>query len=97
MAALKGEATDRVPVFPLLMFLAVDRAGITHRDYATNGKALAEAQLLLQERFDLDAITACWDAFRVSGDLASILGGEMVYPEDKPPYLRRPLITSNSS
>jgi uroporphyrinogen-III decarboxylase len=58
MAALKGEATDRVPVFPLLMFFAVDRAGITYRDYATNGKALAEAQLLVQERFGLDAITS---------------------------------------
>ena len=92
MAALRGEKTDRVPVFPLLMFLAIDRAGITYREYATNGRALAEAQLLVQERFDLDAITACSDAFRVSGDLAPVLGGEMVYPEDKPPYLRNPLI-----
>jgi MtaA/CmuA family methyltransferase len=94
MAALKGEHADRVPVFPLLMFLAVDRAGITYREYATNGRALAEAQLLVQERFEPDAITACSDAFRVSGDLAQFLGGEMVYPVDKPPYLRRPLITS---
>jgi len=94
MAALRGEKTDRVPVFPLLMFLAIDRAGITYREYATNGRALAEAQLLVQERFDLDAITACSDAFRVSGDLAPVLGGEMVYPEDKPPYLRNPLISS---
>lgn len=94
MAALNGEETDRVPVFPILMFLAVDRAGITYREFATNGRALAEAQLLVQERFDLDAITACSDAFRVSGDLASVLGGEMAYPEDKPPYLKKPLITS---
>jgi MtaA/CmuA family methyltransferase len=96
MAALNGEESDRVPLFPLLMFLAVDRAGITYRDYATNGKALAEAQLLVQERFDLDAITACSDAFRLSGDLAQRLGGEMVFPEDKPPYLRKPLIASSS-
>lgn len=94
MAAMKGEPTDRVPVFPLLMFLAVDRAGITYREYATNGQALAEAQLLVQERFDLDAITACSDAFRVSADLAASMGGEMAYPESKPPYLRKPLITS---
>ena len=38
----------------------------------------------------LDAITACSDAFRISADL----GGEMAYPEDKPPYLLRPLITA---
>jgi MtaA/CmuA family methyltransferase len=90
MAALKGENTDRVPLFPLLMFLAADRAGITYKEFATNGRALAEAQLLVQERFDLDAITACSDAFRISADL----GGEMVYPESKPPYLRKPLINS---
>jgi MtaA/CmuA family methyltransferase len=96
MAALNGEETDRVPLFPILMFLAADRAGITYREFATNGKALAEAQLLVQARFDLDAITACSDAFRVSADLARYLGGEMVYPEDKPPYLRRPLITSST-
>jgi MtaA/CmuA family methyltransferase len=93
MAALNGESTDRVPLFPLLMFLAADRAGITYREFATNGRALAEAQLLVQERFDLDAITACSDAFRISGDLGP---EEMVYPESKPPYLRRPLINSTT-
>ena len=82
MAALNGEPVDRVPLFPLLMFLTIDRAGITYREYATNGQALAEAQLLVQERFDLDAITACSDAFRVTADL----GAEMAFPEDKPPY-----------
>jgi MtaA/CmuA family methyltransferase len=90
MAALHGQPTDRVPLFPLLMFLAVDRAGLIYRQYATDGQALAEAQLLVQERYDLDAITACSDAFRITADL----GAEMVYPEDKPPYARRPLITS---
>lgn len=90
MAALNGEPSDRVPLFPLLMFLTVDRAGLTYCHYATDGQALAEAQLLVQECYDLDAITACSDAFRITADL----GAEMVYPEDKPPYARRPLITS---
>jgi MtaA/CmuA family methyltransferase len=82
MAALNSEPSDRVPLFPLLMFLAADRAGITYRKYATDGRALAEAQLLVQQRYDLDAITACSDAFRITADL----GAEMAYPEDKPPY-----------
>jgi MtaA/CmuA family methyltransferase len=90
LAALAGRPVDRVPVFPLLMFLAVDRAGLTYRQFATDGHALAEAQLLMQERFGLDAITACSDAFRLSADL----GGEMVFPETKPPYLASPLVTS---
>lgn len=90
MAALKGEPTDRVPVFPLLMFFTADRAGLPYREFATNGRALAQAQLLVQQRFDLDAITVCSDAFRVSADL----GGDMAYPESKTPYLRTPLVKS---
>jgi len=91
-AALKGQRLDRAPVFPLLMFLAADRAGITYRQFATDGRALADAQLGAQRRFGFEAITACSDAFRVS----AALGGEMAFPEDKPPYLAKPLIKSAS-
>jgi MtaA/CmuA family methyltransferase len=92
IAALSGDPVDRIPVFPLLMFLAADRAGLAYREFATNGRALAEAQLLVQERFDLDAITACSDAFRVPADL----GGDMVYPEDRTPFLRQPAVTAGT-
>jgi len=92
LAAMKGNPVDRVPVFPLLMFLTADRAGISYREFATNGRAMAQAQLLIREKFAVDAITACSDAFRVSADL----GGEMVYPESKPPYLATPLVRNES-
>ena len=92
MAAVNGTPLDRAPVFPLLMFLAADRTGLTYRQYATDGRALAEAQLLVQERFDLDAITVCSDAFRIPADL----GGDMAYPEDRTPYLHRPLVTAGT-
>ncbi len=92
MAALHGEPVDRVPLFPLLMFLAADRAGLSYRTYATDGRALAEAQLLVQARFDLDAITACSDAFRITADL----GADMAYPDDKPPFARTPPITPDT-
>jgi len=91
-AALDGAPLDRLPVFPLLMFLAADRAGLTYRQYVTDGRALAEAQLLVQEQFDLDAITVCSDAFRVPADL----GGDMAYPEEQTPYLRQPLVTAET-
>jgi MtaA/CmuA family methyltransferase len=90
LAAIKGKPVDRVPVFPLLMFLAADRAGISYREFATDGRAMAQAQLLMREKFAIDAITACSDAFRISADL----GGEMIYPESKPPYLAVPLVRS---
>jgi MtaA/CmuA family methyltransferase len=88
LAAIQGEAVDRTPVFPLLMFFAQKRAGITYRQFAADGSALAEAQLNIRSGFPVDAITACSDAFRIAADL----GAEMVYPEDKPPFAARPLV-----
>ncbi len=92
IAAICGEPVDRTPVFPLLMFFAQERFGITYREFATNGRALAEAQLSMRERFPLDAITVCSDAFRIAADL----GAEMVYPEDKPPFATRPLVQTRA-
>lgn len=92
VAALKNEPVDRIPLFPLLMFLAADRADITYRQYATDGRALAGAQLLVQERYDLDAVTVCSDAFRLTADL----GADMAFPEDKPPFSRQPVIDADT-
>jgi MtaA/CmuA family methyltransferase len=90
LAAVKGDPLDRVPVFPLLMFFAQKRGGISYRDYATNGHALAEAQLNIRDRFGVDAITACSDAFRITADL----GADMRFPEDQTPFATSPLVTS---
>jgi len=53
IAAINGRPVDRVPVFPLLMFFAQERYGITYREYATNGRALADSQLNIREKFPL--------------------------------------------
>jgi MtaA/CmuA family methyltransferase len=74
------------------MFLAADRLGIPYREYATNGAALAEAQLKARWLYDLDAMTACSDAFRLAADL----GGDMAYPENGTPFLRAPLVASET-
>jgi len=89
---LKGNAVERVPVFPLLMSFSAERHGLTYHMFATNGAALAEAQLHAMERFGLDAITVCSDAFRLSADY----GGDIVFPETTPPFLSSPLIGSAS-
>ena len=92
MAAMNGAPVDRVPVFPLLMFFAQERFGITYREYAANGRAMADAQLNIRGKFPIDAITACSDAFRIVADL----GADMAYPEDKPPFAQRPLVKTRS-
>lgn len=92
IAAISGKPVDRTPVFPLLMFFAQKRAGITYREFATNGSALADAQLSIRDKFPVDAVTACSDAFRIAADL----GADMVYPEDKPPFATHPLVASKT-
>jgi MtaA/CmuA family methyltransferase len=92
LSVIRGEKPDRVPVFPLLMHWAARRAGLTYRQFATDGLALAQAQVSIFHNYSVDAITACSDAFRVSADL----GTEMVFPEQTPPFAATPLIASRS-
>lgn len=88
MAVIQGDKPDRVPIFPLLMDFAAKRYGLSYREYASYGHLLAESQLHCMDLFPLDAITACSDAFRLAADL----GGEIVFPEETPPYLATPLV-----
>jgi MtaA/CmuA family methyltransferase len=88
MAVLQGKTADRVPVFPLLMFMAADRAGLSYREFASNGTALAEAQINIFKNYRVDAVTVCSDAFRVSADL----DGDIVFPENQTPYLKNHLV-----
>jgi len=90
LATIQGDPVDRVPVFPLLMSFSADRVGVSYRQFAADGHSMAEAQLKVRQTFGVDAITACSDAFRISADL----DGEMIYPEDRPPYLAKPLVRS---
>ncbi len=92
LAVIAGQPVDRVPVFPLLMSFAAGCLGIAYRQFASSGHALAEAQLKARELFEVDAITACSDAFRVSADL----GGDLVFPESTPPFLSRPLVRTQA-
>ena len=71
IAAIKGETIDRVPVFPLLMFFAQNRHGISYREFATNGRALADAQLNIFDKFPVDAITAAVLAIANSFSIAA--------------------------
>ena len=88
IAAIKGNPTDRVPVFPLIMGLAAAQKGITYKQYASNGGLLAEAQVFTADKFNFDAVTACSDAFRI----ATGLGGEIIYEEKGPPHIASPVI-----
>lgn len=93
LAVIRGQKPDRTPLFPLMMFFAADRLGISYSRFSTDPSALADAQLNLLENYGVDAITACSDSYRISADL----GGEIVLPDgDDTPYLAKPLITNQA-
>ena len=89
---LRGQEVDRIPVFPLLMGFSARKANLSYRQYASSGKYMAQAQITAAQMFDIDVITACSDAFRIAADL----GGEIVYHDETPPHIQRPIITSRS-
>ncbi len=47
----------------------------------------------MTEMFDVDAVTSCSDAYRISADL----DGKMVYPENGTPFLEEPLVNSETN
>ncbi len=89
IATLKGEKRDHAPVYPLLMYFAAVRSNLTYREFASDGKALADAQLKVQADFGLDCISNCSDISRIT----SALGGEIIFPETTTPYLVNHLVT----
>jgi uroporphyrinogen-III decarboxylase len=82
-AKIRGEACDRLPFMPITMMFAADYAGIPYRRYATDGEALAGAQLRVAEEFGFDHVSVISDPAREVGDL----GGAIEWFEDQPPAL----------
>lgn len=87
-SVLLGKSEGRIPVFPLLMSFSAKRIGRNYKEFALDGRVMAEAQINASEMFEIDAITACSDAFRIAADL----GADMVYPIDGPPFSSKSLV-----
>ena len=85
---LNGEAPDRTPVFPLIMSFAAKGINKSYKEFASNAEVLAQAQINIAQKYNVDVITVCSDAFRISADL----GGEIMFPDDTPPHLKAPLV-----
>lgn len=89
---LDGELPDRVPVIPFVMQYAAQIADVPYRDYCTKPEAMAEAQIRCMEKFNYDAVNVSSDAHR----LAEALGGELHFPEDGVPVVKKPPIVSST-
>jgi MtaA/CmuA family methyltransferase len=83
-ALFAGQPVDRLPLMPITMMLAADHGGIPYRRYATDGRALAAAQLRIAEEYGFDHVSAISDPAREVSDL----GGGVEWFDDQPPALQ---------
>src|SRR3990172_2893978 len=86
---LDGGVPDRVPVGLLNFMPAAARAGMTLRDYCTDGRAMAEAHIAAWERYGHDLV----DLENGVAALASAVGCTVEFEEDtSPPWVTAPAL-----
>lgn len=82
VAAIKGELSDRIPVFCNLFDQGAKEMGMPPEEYYSRGEYVAEAQLRMREKFGYDNV---WSLFYV-GKEAELLGCEKIlFAKDGPP------------
>lgn len=95
LALLTGSQPDRVPFMPITMMYAADVAGVHYREYVTDGRVLAEAQMRVAETFCFDYVSVISDPAREASDL----GATVEWFDDQPPAIveERALLTDKAS
>src|SRR5690349_9967854 len=83
LAVLAGRPADRLPLMPITMMLAARQIGARYREYASDYRVLAEAQLRTAERFGFDHVSAISDPAREPADL----GAAIEWFDDQPPAI----------
>jgi MtaA/CmuA family methyltransferase len=82
-AMLEGRPVDSLPAMPITMMFAADQIGAKYFDYATDCRVLAEAQICVAERFDIDHVSVISDP----GCEASALGATLKFFSNQPPAI----------
>jgi uroporphyrinogen-III decarboxylase len=83
LALLDGRPVDRLPALPITMMLAADEIGAAYREYVSDYRVLAEAQVQTATRFDFDHVSAISDPCREAADL----GAEIQLFDAQPPAI----------
>jgi len=83
LAMLEGRPVDSLPAMPITMMFAADQIGAKYFDYATDYRVLAEAQICVAGRFDIDHVSAISDP----GCEASAVGAALKFFPDQPPAI----------
>ncbi len=83
LAALERRPVDRMPLMPITMMFAADTAGVRYRDYVSDHRVLAEAQMLTASRYNFDYVSAISDPAREASDL----GAAIEWFDSQPPAI----------
>jgi len=83
LGLLGGAEVDHVPLMPITMMFAADTIGVPYRDYVTDYRVLAQAQIETAASWHIDHVSAISDPCREVADL----GGEIQFFDDQPPSI----------
>ncbi len=89
MKRLRGEAVDRPPNFNIMMTFAAHYIGQPLSRYYLDYRVLGEANLAVQQAFNLDIVQTISDPYREAADF----GAEIIFPEDNLPICKAPLLS----
>lgn len=80
MAVLNGETPDRLPIVPQCFMLAVETAGLKISNVNRNGRKMAQAHIISQEKYGYDGCVIDFD----DATIAEAVGAKVIYREDEP-------------
>ena len=83
LTMLGGALPDRLPLMPITMMFASDLNGSRYRDYATDHRVMASAQMKVAETFGFDYVSTISDPAREASDL----GAAVEWFDDQPPAI----------
>jgi MtaA/CmuA family methyltransferase len=77
---LEGQPVERLPLIPITMMFACQQIGARYRDYCTDYRVLAEAQIKTAETFGFDYVNTMSDPAREAADC----GATVEYFDNQP-------------
>ena len=79
-AVLNGNIPDTLPVIPQCFMLAIETAGFKIGDINHNGKLMAKAHSISQEKYGYDGCVIDFD----DASIAEALGAKVIFRDDDP-------------
>jgi len=83
LAAIDGRPADHLAMMPITMMFAADVAGVRYKDYASDCRVLADAQIRTAGKFGIDYVSGISDPAREASDL----GAAVEWFDDQPPAI----------